>query len=818
MSILSEINKTTLFCKAIVLAIIVQINALQATTITVTATDGTIADDGLCSISEAIISANTDTASGAMGGECVAGVTGLDTINLTTDVVFQNFYQDEPTFGHTSTPTISSHLIIDGVGHTLQRNNSLNCNINEISTADEFRILYVSSTGILDLKNISIKNGCADGNHLNRRAGGGILNGGILTIDNSELSANTSELGGSIANIGTITSISNSLITNNHSDNLGGGIFNQSIITEITNNWFAGNSAFLGAGMTNLVGSIEFISQNTFSNNQAMQDGGGIFSHDGGSVTAIVNNTFSANSANFGAGLYNYNSTISSLKNNTFSENSANFEGGGIFNRGTLLGINNNLFNKNMANSNKDCHIADGTVSGSNNLSNQVSNNCTGAIITSSLGSNTVGLLVDNGCITLLSDGSCAKTHALLAGSQALDAAVTGISTDQRGFTIVDSLRDIGAFERLPAQDQCNQIGIDTKKAFSLDVSTASDLNAIILCANVNLLTTDTINLTSDIIFQSFYQKNANGKTASADIASPIVLDGMGHTLERDNNLACIINETSETDEFRLLYIASNGNLDLKNISIKNGCVDGGNNNSSSGGGVFSDGNLTINTSQFINNKAIKAGAVENYGTITSINNSLFFNNKSLLEGGAINNLATINEINNSTFSNNRGHFGGGFSNDGTINAISNTTFYGNTSFSDGGGIYNNSIINNLNNNLFNMNIAPFGIDCFNGIGTISGNNNLSTHPSSNCGNAGFISGLDSNTVEPLADNGCMTPLADGTCIKTHALLADSQAIDISISGTTIDQRGYSNNGIRDIGAYEYDSPDEDIIFKNGFE
>lgn len=49
-------------------------------TITVGSTADTAADDGACTLREAIAAANTDTASGASAGECAAGDPGLDTV------------------------------------------------------------------------------------------------------------------------------------------------------------------------------------------------------------------------------------------------------------------------------------------------------------------------------------------------------------------------------------------------------------------------------------------------------------------------------------------------------------------------------------------------------------------------------------------------------------------------------------------------------------------------------------------------------------------------------------------------------------------
>ena len=48
--------------------------------ITVSSVADTAANDGVCTLREAIIAANTNTASGAAAGECAAGAAGLDTI------------------------------------------------------------------------------------------------------------------------------------------------------------------------------------------------------------------------------------------------------------------------------------------------------------------------------------------------------------------------------------------------------------------------------------------------------------------------------------------------------------------------------------------------------------------------------------------------------------------------------------------------------------------------------------------------------------------------------------------------------------------
>src|SRR5213592_3833368 len=58
---------------ALTTALFLLAGSALASTITVNSTADTAANDGACTLREAIIAANTNTASGAMAGECVAG-------------------------------------------------------------------------------------------------------------------------------------------------------------------------------------------------------------------------------------------------------------------------------------------------------------------------------------------------------------------------------------------------------------------------------------------------------------------------------------------------------------------------------------------------------------------------------------------------------------------------------------------------------------------------------------------------------------------------------------------------------------------------
>ena len=73
-------------CRCILLALALAASAAPpsaAATILVNSTaDGTNATDGLCTLHEAAIAVNSDTASGAVAGECVAGEAGVDVVTF----------------------------------------------------------------------------------------------------------------------------------------------------------------------------------------------------------------------------------------------------------------------------------------------------------------------------------------------------------------------------------------------------------------------------------------------------------------------------------------------------------------------------------------------------------------------------------------------------------------------------------------------------------------------------------------------------------------------------------------------------------------
>lgn len=293
------------------------------------------------------------------------------------------------------------------------------------------RPFTIATDNTVTMQNITIIGGNADG-----LDGGGIANSGTLTVSNSTLNSNVANNGGAIINDGTLV-VNNSTLSNNSANLYSGGIYNNGTLT-ISNSTLSGNSSnIIGGAVYNNVGGTAIIVNSTFNDNSTGVAGGGIHNN---STFAVMNSTFSNNSASGGAGIYN--NGIFTITNSTFSGNTVTNEGGGIFNNGgssKTLSIDNTI----IANSGSggDCFNNGGTIN--DNGYNIVADNSCGFVGGSDP---LLGPLQDNGGETL--------THALLDGSPAIDAGDSPLTSDQRGIIRPQgAFDDIGSFEQLFTYD-----------------------------------------------------------------------------------------------------------------------------------------------------------------------------------------------------------------------------------------------------------------------------------------------------------------------------------------------------------------------------
>ncbi len=125
-----------------------------ASTITVNSAADTVGNDGVCTLREAIVAANTNTASGAMAGECVAGEA-LPTVDT---IAFDIPGSGVRTIGPTSQlPTITEAVVVDGYTQRPCASNSEPCSrANTLAVGDDAELLIeldgtnaVGATGLV---------------------------------------------------------------------------------------------------------------------------------------------------------------------------------------------------------------------------------------------------------------------------------------------------------------------------------------------------------------------------------------------------------------------------------------------------------------------------------------------------------------------------------------------------------------------------------------------------------------------------------------------------------------------------------------------
>ena len=171
--------------------------------------------------------------------------------------------------------------------------------------------------GTVVLNDVVIQNGGGiDG------LGGGVWNGGQLTLNRSTVTNNTASGVGGVFNSGQLT-LNRSTVSHNTASNGGtGGIFN------------CAASLHEYGLCTGAPGSLT-LNYSTVSNNVASGDGGGIV-NDGQAVMTLTGSIVSNNVASGdGGGIVNDEQAVMTLNSSIISGNTAGHDGGGIENNGT---------------------------------------------------------------------------------------------------------------------------------------------------------------------------------------------------------------------------------------------------------------------------------------------------------------------------------------------------------------------------------------------------------------------------------------------------------------------------------------------------
>jgi CSLREA domain-containing protein len=358
--------------------------------------------DGDCSLREAIIAANTDTAVDA----CPAG-SGADTINLPAGTYLLTLVGFD-TGGLLGDLNITADLTLIGSG----------AGVTTIDANGIDRVFDIISGGAVAISRVTISGGNTTA------AGSGIRVSGSSLLDLTNVRVRTNISGNAIyVTSGSSLNVFNSRIENNSG---GSGIFLQQNTTTV-------------------------IRHSTISGNTGATTGGGI---NGGSGTlTIVNSTISGNTSNASGGGLSSSGTTS-LYNVTISSNTAGSGGSG--NGGGILTTGSLTLRNSIVAGNTDAAISQVFNDCSGTLTSEGYNliqDTAGCTISGVATGNVTGVSANLGA--LQDNGGSTFTHALLAGSPAINAGDPAgcrdqtnalLLTDQRSY-LRDGTCDMGAYE-----------------------------------------------------------------------------------------------------------------------------------------------------------------------------------------------------------------------------------------------------------------------------------------------------------------------------------------------------------------------------------
>jgi hypothetical protein len=353
--------------------------------------------------------------------------------------------------------------------------------------AYEGAIVY--NLGTLHLSNSAILSGTATGGF-----GGAVKSLGSVIVTNSVFQQNVSQqgYGGAIDSVQktSLVSVTNSSFYNN-SSRIGGGAIASNGIVRIERSTFSGNSTesqfgISGGGAIENTGPLT-ITASTFSANRAGK-GGAVYNEGG--MALVVNNTFSGNSANvaprLGGAIHNQVSTdglntpgSTTIIAGTFLGNTANSGSGGNLNNdsGNSLRLKASI-------------VADGLPDNCAGLITSEGNNLDSA---NTCGFASAGDLINTNPLLgpLADNGGSTRTFALLAGSAAIDHVVASctdqqgipLGVDQRGVTRPQdgdddgvARCDVGAFE-LQSGNTPTPTSTGTRTSTPTPTSTATRTN-----------------------------------------------------------------------------------------------------------------------------------------------------------------------------------------------------------------------------------------------------------------------------------------------------------------------------------------------------
>lgn len=503
---------------------------------------GAILNWAALNISNCAFLNNSDTEGFTVSG---LGINNTGTGNLTVD--------DSVFSGNTS------NSVFSGNGGAIRNDGTATITNSTFSSNTAASGGAVTNFGILSVSGSTFTNNNAFRN--NDFGGGAIWSERnttelTATITNCVFTANAAPGngagGGAVRNGGGRMVINGSTFTANTAYYGGGGVFNTSILAvggstftgNKTNGLFAGSGEGNGGAIYHSLSAQTTIADSVISANEASNSGGGImYGTNGNTATMnVTNTTISNNLANTettqgggGGGIFAEGPGIITVTSSTIVGNSVNGGGGGIQCGGAFQGCAMNLGSSIIANNTSGIGpdlSGDFTSQGYNLIENPA-----GANIVGTLTGNILGVAPKLGALSF--NGGQTRTHALLAGSPAIDAGnpTTFPATDQRGVSRPQdgdetggARADIGAFERRPVEfTQAAFTDFDGDGRADISVFRPSSGSWFLLNSSNNAFSAVGFGISTDVIAPADF--DGDGKT---DIS--VYRNGNWYRLNSSNN------------------------------------------------------------------------------------------------------------------------------------------------------------------------------------------------------------------------------------------------------------------------------------------
>jgi CSLREA domain-containing protein len=678
--------------------------------------DGTPANDGACTLREALLNANNNDQSGST--DCTAG-SGADTIGFSVNGTI-NLTEE--------LPVITSGLTITGpsaVLLTVRRD-----------TGGDYRVFTINSGQPVNISGLTVSNGKADN-------GGGILSEGTLTLSNCVITGNTGVIQAGGLSIQSGSAVVTNCTVSDNAAQQGGGVQNNATLA-LSNSTISGNTAtnFSGGGVTNFGPSLT-ITNTTITNNGNCTVGGlHTFSgqvllkntivagnHCGASASNIFGTIDATSSFNLigtggNGGLTNgvngnqvgvTNPGLASLGNyGGPTQTHALLPGSPAINAGTNAGApatdQRGIVRPQQTTVDIGAFESRGftlVIAGGNNQS-AVVNTAFASPLAVMVTANAAGEPVNGGRVTFTppvsgASSTIAGNPATIASGLATSGTVTAnavtggpyqVSANASGATAAVNFAltntpcptsfTVNSLGDTPDANPDNGICADASGNCTLRAA-IQQANALLVCAPlvINFTVTGTINLV----------------TALPDLNHPnLTLNGPGSShLDVHRNSAA---------KFRIFTIPAGKTVAIAGLKVSNGdygTVD-------VGAGIYNGGTLTLTGCSITDNTtSLDGGGIYNNGTLNLADSSITGNTAGS-SGGGIQNSGTLTLSNSTISSNNAPNYGGGIAHFGVMLTVTNSTFSGNHS-NEGGGLFTGNAAGAavLSSSPFTGNSASFG-------------------------------------------------------------------------------------------------------------